>query len=113
MVQINNMQLRNLTEQVQRNKDDIKYILTEGRQFDEFGIKVVGQVATVAELPEIATADPRTIYFVSRNSPYEDDMYDEYVLLGDKWEFLGNKDLTAYAKIGLLNEYQYTKLPNF
>lgn len=62
---------------------------------------------TVAELPEIATADPRTIYFVSRNSPYEDDMYDEYVLLGDKWEFLGNKDLTAYAKIGLLNEYLF------
>ena len=52
MIQINNMQLRNLTEQVQRNKDDIKYILTEGRQFDEFGIKVVGQVATVQELPD-------------------------------------------------------------
>ena len=46
------MQLRNLTEQVQRNKDDIKYILTEGRQFDEFGIKVVGQVATVNDLPD-------------------------------------------------------------
>ena len=52
MIQINNVQLRNLTEQVQRNKEDIKYILTEGRQFDEFGIKVVGQVATINDLPD-------------------------------------------------------------
>ena len=47
---------------------------------------------TVAELPEIATADPRTIYFVSRNSPYEDDMYDEYVYINGQWERQGTRD---------------------
>ena len=84
MIQVNNIQLRNLLEQVQRNKEDIKYILTEGRQFDEFGIKVVGQVATVSELPDpveyhtahgdesygdaymVGTSTPYTLYILTR-----------------------------------------------
>ena len=84
MIQINNVQLRNLTEQVQRNKDDIKYILTEGRQFDEFGIKIIGQIATVEELPDpvqyhtehgdesygdaymVGTTVPYTLYILTR-----------------------------------------------
>ena len=84
MIQANNMQLRNLLEQVYKNKEDIKYILTEGRQFDEFGIKVVGQVATVNDLPDpveyhtahgdesygdaymIGTEPPYTLYILTR-----------------------------------------------
>ncbi|MGN0966605.1 MAG: hypothetical protein ACI4OP_03310, partial [Candidatus Coprovivens sp.] len=94
MIQINNVQLRNLTEQVQRNKEDIKYILTEGRQFDEFGIKVVGQVATVNDLP-----DP-----VEYHTQHGDDSYGDAYMVGTS---------TPYTLYILTREFSGTTGPHW
>lgn len=42
----------NLEEQVQKNKEDITYLLTEGYATNLIGIKVQGQVNTAADLPD-------------------------------------------------------------
>ncbi len=94
MIQINNVQLRNLTEQVQRNKEDIKYILTEGRQFDEFGIKVVGQVATVNDLP-----DP-----VEYHTAHGDESYGDAYMVGST---------TPYTLYILTREFSGTTGPHW
>ena len=94
MIQVNNMQLRNLLEQVYRNKEDIKYILTEGRQFDEFGIKVVGQVSTVDELP-----DP-----VEYHTAHGDDSYGDAYMVGTN---------TPYTLYILTREFSGTTGPHW
>lgn len=53
MLKFGNKEFRNLQEQVFKNMQDIKN-MTEGTAvLDEFGIKVVGEVATEAELPTV------------------------------------------------------------
>lgn len=42
----------NLEEQVQKNKEDITYLLTEGYATNLIGIKVQGQVNTANDLPD-------------------------------------------------------------
>lgn len=55
MLTIGDKQYRNLEEQVLKNQEDIKYLLEEGGTLNEFGIKVVGQVANVSQLPDPTT----------------------------------------------------------
>lgn len=54
MLKIDGKEFRNLEEQVLKNKDDITYILNEQGVLNQFGIKVVGVVASIGELPSVA-----------------------------------------------------------
>lgn len=51
-----------------------------------------GKTVVVTELP--AKGDANKIYLVPNGSSKADDVYDEYIWLGDEWEFLGNKQIT-------------------
>lgn len=55
MLTIDGKQYRNLEEQVAKNKNDIEYILNEQGVLNEFGIKVVGVVASQSLLPSVDT----------------------------------------------------------
>ena len=44
----------NIQEQVEKNKNDIKFILEEEGVLNQFGIKVVGQEESVADMPSVA-----------------------------------------------------------
>lgn len=46
--------LRNLQEQVEKNKEDILFSLEQEGTLNKFGIKVIGQADTAAELPTVA-----------------------------------------------------------
>lgn len=52
MFNLNNLEFRNLEEQVQKNKEDIARHYETDRALANFGIKVVGQVTTAEELPD-------------------------------------------------------------
>ena len=79
MITIDNVQYRNLEEQVKKNMDDIKYILEEEGVLNEFGIKIVGQITDAGDLPDpttyegefgdayaVGTVTPYTLYIYTR-----------------------------------------------
>lgn len=72
MITIDNVQYRNLEEQVKKNMDDIKYILEEEGVLNEFGIKIVGQISSTLSLPNPDTYDGEygDAYAVGINPPY-------------------------------------------
>lgn len=72
MITIDNKQYRNLQEQVLQNQSDIKYLLEEGGTLNEFGIKVVGQVPSEAQLPAASNYDGEfgDAYAVGTSAPY-------------------------------------------
>ena len=72
MITIDNVQYRNLEEQVKKNMDDIQYMLEEEGVLNEFGIKVVGEITSDNQLPDPATytGDYGDAYAVGRSSPY-------------------------------------------
>ena len=53
MITIDGKTYRNLEEQVQKNKEDIYYIITQQGALNEFGIKVVGEVESIEQLPSV------------------------------------------------------------
>lgn len=55
MLTIDGKEYRNLEEQVEKNKSDIEYIINEQGVLNEFGIKVVGVVASQSLLPSVDT----------------------------------------------------------
>ena len=55
MLTIDGKQYRNLEEQVQKNKDDIKFLRDEQGVLNQFGIKVIGQVQTRDDVPSVET----------------------------------------------------------
>lgn len=55
MLTIDGKEYRNLEEQVEKNKSDIEYIINEQGVLNEFGIKVVGVVASMSLLPSVDT----------------------------------------------------------
>ena len=65
--------LRNLQEQVAKNKSDISDILEAKAVIAEFGIRVVGEVDTEAELPDPATysGEYGDAYTVGIQAPYD------------------------------------------
>lgn len=73
MLTIGNEQLRNLEEQVEKNKDDILFILEQEGVLNQFGIKVVGQIDTAASLPApaIYAGDYGDAYAVGTQTPYD------------------------------------------
>ena len=79
MITIDNVQYRNLEEQVKKNMDDIQYILEEEGVLNEFGIKIVGQITSSSDLPDpdtyegeygdayaVGTSTPYTLYIYTR-----------------------------------------------
>lgn len=54
MLKYGNQEFRNLQEQVFKNMKDIEFILQEEGVLNEFGIKVVGQEETYADMPSVA-----------------------------------------------------------
>ena len=72
MLTIGNEEFRNLEEQVEKNKNDILYMLEEEGALNQFGIKVVGQVTTSDELPipSSYTGDFGDAYAIGATSPY-------------------------------------------
>lgn len=73
MLTIGNEELRNLEEQVEKNKDDILFILEQEGVLNQFGIKVVGQIDTAASLPApaIYAGDYGDAYAVGTEPPYD------------------------------------------
>lgn len=72
MITIDNVQYRNLEEQVKKNMDDIQYILEEEGVLNEFGIKIVGQISSTVSLPNPDTYDGEygDAYAVGTTTPY-------------------------------------------
>lgn len=72
MITIDNVQYRNLEEQVKKNMDDIQYILEEEGVLNEFGIKIVGQISSTVSLPNPDTydGDYGDAYAVGTTTPY-------------------------------------------
>ena len=54
MIKIGDKEYRNLQEQVEKNKNDILFILQEEGVLNEFGIKVIGQEESLDDLPSVA-----------------------------------------------------------
>lgn len=52
MISIDNVKYRNLEEQVQKNKEDIAAHYNMDRVLADFGIRIIGRVDTVEELPD-------------------------------------------------------------
>lgn len=65
-------QYRNLEEQVLKNKSDIEFMLEQEGVLNEFGIKVVGEGKTVADLPDPSTyqGEYGDAYAIGESSPY-------------------------------------------
>lgn len=65
-------QYRNLEEQVLKNKSDIEFILEQEGVLNEFGIKVVGEGETIADLPDPSTyqGEYGDAYAIGASSPY-------------------------------------------
>lgn len=76
MITINGKQFGNLEETVQWTVDNIKNIYDTGVILSEFGIKVVGQVATLEELmekypPEAYTGEYGDAILLGTSAPYD------------------------------------------
>lgn len=73
MLKFGNKEFRNLEEQVLQNQKDIKYILEEEGVLNEFGIKVIGKVDNVGQLPPTDTyvGEYGDAYAVGTEPPYE------------------------------------------
>ena len=72
MITVNNVELRNLQEQVLKNKQDIAKHYDLDRVMADFGIKVVGKFDYASELPDPATyvGDYGNTYAVGTQAPY-------------------------------------------
>ena len=72
MITVGDKQLRNLQEQVEKNKQDILYMLEEEGVLNQFGIKVVGQETSIAALPDPTTytGDYGDAYAIGTEAPY-------------------------------------------
>jgi len=72
MLSFGNKEFRNLQEQVLKNMRDIQDIEQGATVLADFGIKIVGQVDTAAELPDPATYDGEygDGYVVGEEEPY-------------------------------------------
>ena len=72
MLKFENKEFRNLQEQVLKNAVDIQNILQGNNVLNQFGIKVIGQINTPAELPPVSTfqGEYGDAYAVGTSAPY-------------------------------------------
>lgn len=93
MLKFGNKEFRNLQEQVFKNMKDIQDIMDGTTVLAEFGIKVVGQVNLVTELPDPSTytGEFGDAYVVGASEPYDYYIYTR-AFEGDEtpqWFYLG------------------------
>lgn len=93
MLKFGNKEFRNLQEQVFKNMKDIQDIMDGTTVLAEFGIKVVGQVNLVTELPDASTytGEFGDAYVVGASEPYDYYIYTR-AFEGDEtpqWFYLG------------------------
>ena len=62
MIVYNNKEYRNLVEQVQKNKADIEDWNSKEDTLANFGIRIIGKVATEDKLPEIIDSEGKQVY---------------------------------------------------
>ena len=70
MLQFKNLELRNLEEQVEKNKQDIATLFDEQRILSDFGIKVIGRLDDASELPSPHNGDFGDAYAIGTEPPY-------------------------------------------
>lgn len=72
MIRINDINYRNLEEQVQKNKEDIAKHYASDRVLADFGIRVVGRVSTENQLPDpiTYTGNFGDAYYVGNVEPF-------------------------------------------
>ena len=72
MIIKNGIEYRNLEEQVRKNKEDIAAHYNMDRVLADFGIRIIGQIATAAELPDPETFEGEygDAYAVGETAPY-------------------------------------------
>lgn len=70
MIRMNGIELRNLEEQVRKNKEDIAAHYATDRVLAQFGIRVIGVIATDDELPEDYTGEYGDAFAVGEAPPY-------------------------------------------
>ena len=70
MIKIGDNYYRNLEEQVRKNKEDIASHYASDRVLAQFGIRVIGTIGTVDELPEDYTGDFGDAFAVGTAPPY-------------------------------------------
>ena len=93
MLKFGNKEFRNLQEQVLENMKDIANLQEGTAVLSEFGIKVVGEVETIADLPTVleyksehedwaygdayavGTTSPYTLYILTRENDTHDEDY--------------------------------------
>ena len=73
MISINNKELRNAMEQIEKNKQDIAKHYTVDRVLADFGIRVIGNVDTEADLPnpDEFTGNYGDAYAVGESEPFQ------------------------------------------
>ena len=73
MLKFGNKEFRNLQEQVFKNMKDIQDIMDGTTVLAEFGIKVIGQVESAAQLPDpnTYTGEFGDAYVVGSGEPYD------------------------------------------
>ena len=93
MYEINNYELRNLQEQVLKNKEEIARHWDVDRVLADFGIQVQGRVDTKNDLPEteytnfgyaylVGTTEPYTVYVWTRANPNVGEDYPYWLNIG-------------------------------
>jgi hypothetical protein len=104
MLNFGNKEFRNIQEQVLKNKEDIEWMITQEGTLNSFGIKIVGEVADVSDVPSVADYKEEyenwgygDAYAVGTEEPYE-----LYILTransthpNDYWFDLGEFPLTG------------------
>lgn len=78
MIRIGDKEFRNIVEQVEKNKNDIKTMLQGEAVLSEFGIKVIGEEASLADLPSVSEYKEANsnwaygdAYAIGEEAPYE------------------------------------------
>ena len=70
MLKIGDKTYRNLEEQVQKNKEDIEMHYKRDRVLADFGIKIIGALATWPDPPPAAPENYGDAYAVGTQAPY-------------------------------------------
>lgn len=104
---VKDSQFTPVKEQVEQNKTDLSTLdnkvndnLDEAKRYTDEEIATFDFIKIVNELPESGL--PNRMYLVPKQDTQNQDLFDEYVWINDKWEWITTKqievDLTNYVK---------------
>lgn len=94
MITINNIEYRNLEEQVLKNKEDIANHYNMDRVLADFGIRIIGTLSDASELPMPFNGQYGDAYAVGNQAPYDFYIWTRADINAghaeDYWFFLGS-----------------------